>query len=263
MFIIFDTETTGLPLNWNAPITDLNNWPRVIQISWAVYDIEFNLVNEQTLLIKPDNWFIKDLPYWENLGFTKEQVLADKNKKFWTENGYTNEENEKHGKPMPEVLQMFINDLQNCVYMVAHNIDYDFNVLGAEFLRYGLKSNKKLLKICTMKSTTNFVKAPNSYRRNEYKWPTLTELHTKLFNKGFDGAHDAGADVKACASCLELLLKRRIILLPVLVDNSIKYFKYKDLKDEIELHELRTQNRTDNEENIINHENKDFENENN
>lgn len=242
MFIIFDTETTGLPLDWNAPMSNLNNWPRVIQISWQVRDIDFNLISTHTYLIQPDNWHMKDLPYWENLGYTKEQVLLDKGKRFWTENGFTNEQNKKEGLPMQEVLKMFTEDYDKCVYMVAHNIDYDFPVLGAEFLRYGMSTNKKLFKLCTMKSTTNFVQIPG-YKPGTYKWPTLMELHKRLFSKGFDGAHDASADVTACADCLKELLIKRIMLLPMYVNNELRPVRYKDLKDEVELHKLREQNR--------------------
>jgi len=38
MFLIFDTETTGLPKNFNAPITDVDNWPRCVQIAWQLHD---------------------------------------------------------------------------------------------------------------------------------------------------------------------------------------------------------------------------------
>jgi len=30
MYLFFDTETTGLPRNWKAPVTDLDNWPRMV-----------------------------------------------------------------------------------------------------------------------------------------------------------------------------------------------------------------------------------------
>ena len=38
MYLIFDTETTGLPKRWDAPITDTNNWPRCVQIAWQLHD---------------------------------------------------------------------------------------------------------------------------------------------------------------------------------------------------------------------------------
>ena len=38
MYLFFDTETTGLPKNWKAPVTDIDNWPRMIQIGWLLSD---------------------------------------------------------------------------------------------------------------------------------------------------------------------------------------------------------------------------------
>ena len=32
--LFFDTETTGLPSDYNAPINNSHNWPRLVQISW-------------------------------------------------------------------------------------------------------------------------------------------------------------------------------------------------------------------------------------
>jgi DNA polymerase III epsilon subunit-like protein len=46
-----------------------------------------------------------------------------------------------------------------------------------------------------MQESTAFCKIPGPYG---YKWPKLMELHQKLFNEGFDGAHDAMNDVLAC-----------------------------------------------------------------
>jgi uncharacterized protein YprB with RNaseH-like and TPR domain len=37
MYLFFDTETTGLPKNWKAPVTDLNNWPRLVQFAFLKY----------------------------------------------------------------------------------------------------------------------------------------------------------------------------------------------------------------------------------
>jgi hypothetical protein len=37
MYLFFDTETTGLPKNYKAPVTDLNNWPRLVQLAWLFY----------------------------------------------------------------------------------------------------------------------------------------------------------------------------------------------------------------------------------
>ena len=55
--------------------------------------------------------------------------------------------------------------------------------------------------IDTMKLTTEFVGIPNSRGRSGFKYPSMTELHYKLFNRGFEGAHDALVDVEALARC--------------------------------------------------------------
>ena len=53
MYLIFDTETTGLPNNWKAPLTDFDNWPRLVQLAWQLHDIKGNLIEKNNLIIKP------------------------------------------------------------------------------------------------------------------------------------------------------------------------------------------------------------------
>jgi len=44
-----------------------------------------------------------------------------------------------------------------------------------------------------------------------FKYPKLTELHQKLFNTRFDGAHDALADITATVKCFWEMKKRGLI----------------------------------------------------
>ena len=53
MYLIFDTETTGLPKNWKAPITDTDNWPRCVQIAWQLHDEMGELVEDQNYIRVP------------------------------------------------------------------------------------------------------------------------------------------------------------------------------------------------------------------
>lgn len=190
-YTVFDSETTGLPKKWNAKITDLNNWPRVIQLAWVVYDEDGDIVKKQCDLIKPDGWVMP----------TEE---------FWVENGFSQEESEKNGISILDSLNAFKEDLEMSKFLIAHNMSYDYNVVGSEFIRFGLKTKNKPQKICTKEKSTNYckIKKPRGFG---YKWPTLTELHEKLFNKGFEGAHDALADVEACGRCFFELKSRGII----------------------------------------------------
>ena len=65
MYLIFDTETTGLPRNYNAPISDTSNWPRVVQLAWQLHEADGTLVEQKDFLIRPDGF---------NIPFQSEQI---------------------------------------------------------------------------------------------------------------------------------------------------------------------------------------------
>lgn len=190
MYLFFDTETNGKALNFNAPATDLNNWPRITQIGWQLYDENEKLINERYELIKPDGWVVPTT-------------------QFFIDNNMSTERCEEFGKPLLEVITEFIKDIEQSEYLIAHNMKFDVNVLGAEFLRLKVSANKNTKKICTMMESTNYCKI-SGFRG--YKWPTLTELHVKLFGEEFKGAHDALTDVTACSKSFFELKKRGLIL---------------------------------------------------
>ena len=191
MYVFFDTETTGLPKDWKAPMTKLDNWPRVIQLAHISFDENRNLIHEACDLIKPDGWVMPT-------------------DKFWTDHGYTQEKNEKEGIPIALALDGFINSLDNHGgRLVAHNISYDYNVLGAEMIRAKKKASHKPERFCTKEASTNYCKLPGQY--NQFKWPKLDELYRHLFQSDFDGAHDALNDVRATAKCFFELVDRKVI----------------------------------------------------
>lgn len=105
---------------------------------------------------------------------------------------------------------MLIKDINRSKFMIAHNLDFDHKVLGAEMLRYNARASVKTQKICTMKSTTDLCCIPGPYG---FKWPKLEELHRFLFQEDFSGAHDAMNDVKATMRCFIELVNRGVIRL--------------------------------------------------
>ena len=189
MYLFFDTETTGLPRNWKAPVTDLNNWPRMIQIAWILCDDKGNRIESDDYIIKPENFEIP-LEAFKINGISTEKAINE-------------------GVDIEVVLNKFNELIEKTDYIVAHNISFDEKILGAEFLRKKIQSgfNKKR-KICTMQSSANFCKIPGSYG---YKWPKLSELHIKLFGVNFDEAHDASADINATEKCFWEMRKRGLI----------------------------------------------------
>lgn len=184
--LFFDTETTGTPKSYTALMTDVDNWPRVIQLAWAVYTPGGEKVTEHCYLISPDGWEVPK-------------------EKFWIENGHSTERCANEGRPLGVVLALFRESVQICDTMVAHNMQFDYNVLGAEMIRTGMRMGKKLERVCTMEAGVLITKIPGP---RGYKWPKLEELHRHLYNgQAFDGAHDAGADVKACVRCYFRMLE--------------------------------------------------------
>jgi DNA polymerase III epsilon subunit-like protein len=189
MYLFFDTETTGTPRNYKAPVTDLNNWPRLIQLAWILHDKNGDTLAKECFIIKPS-------------GFT---IPADASKIH----GITTDHAQKNGAELIDVLKLFNSQIDSSQYLVAHNISFDKNIVGAEFLRNKMNNpipNKKLL--CTMEGSVNYCAIRGPYG---YKWPKLTELHQKLFNCKFEGAHDALADITATSKCFWEMRKRGLI----------------------------------------------------
>lgn len=58
MYVFIDTETTGLPRNWNAPVGDLENWPRLVQVAWALYDAKNRDLGTSSYIVKPQGFRI-------------------------------------------------------------------------------------------------------------------------------------------------------------------------------------------------------------
>ena len=195
MYLIFDTETSGLPKNPRLLAEYVENWPHIVQLSWGLYNDDGSLISMNDFIIRP-------------VGFT---IDEDSTKIH----GITTEIALREGNMIKDVLYKFKEDWKKVSFVCAHNLDFDLNVIGAEFYRanYRLGSRNIRKKICTMKQTTEYCKIPfsNSKYHSKYKWPRLQELYFKLFNKEFSNAHNAKYDVIACAKCLFHCIENGII----------------------------------------------------
>lgn len=179
MYLFFDTETTGLPLNWNAPVHDIANWPRVVQLAYLYYDEKGSLIDQGDFIIKPE-------------GFT----IPIESSRI---HGITNEMALHEGFNLTSILKTFNDLIIASTYIVAHNISFDEKVVGAEFIRTNITSQiQQKRRICTMKSSVDFCQILGNYG---YKWPKLSELHYRLFKTDFDEAHNAMIDISITAKC--------------------------------------------------------------
>ena len=192
MFLIFDTETTGLPKDWNAPITDLDNWPRVVQLAWQIHDSEGKLIEVQDHIIYPDGF---DIP------FNSTKI-----------HGISTERARNEGKPLSEVLSLFESSLELCEFVVGHNVNFDLNVTGCEFHRTSNRNPLELktpLDSCT-ETTAALCQLPGG-RGGRFKLPKLEELYEFLFKEGFAEAHNAAFDVEATARVFLELIRLNVI----------------------------------------------------
>src|ERR1044072_9248588 len=116
MILFFDTETTGVPKNYKAPVHDLDNWPRVIQLAYAVISDDGKEIHEaECNLIRPDGWVIPK-------------------EKFWIDNGFSTEKNIREGIHITVALNGLRNAIDFCHTIVAHNMDFDMDSFPDVFL---------------------------------------------------------------------------------------------------------------------------------
>lgn len=185
-FLFFDTETTGVPRDRRTNYTNTRNWPRVVQIAWVVFGGDGREHVAEEFLVRPD-------------GFTIPSAAV-------RVHGITTRRAREDGAAIEHVMEQFLPAVESAgAGLVAHNLEFDRNVIGAELHRLGLARpdiERNLFRTpayCTMEGSTAYCRIPGT--RGRLKWPTLEQLHRRLFGTGVDGAHGALADVRACARC--------------------------------------------------------------
>ena len=192
--IIFDTETTGIPLKKRGLITDDANWPYIVQLAWVQID------NETGKIVQSKNYIIKLPP---TVVIPEEAIAVHR---------ITNAKMRKEGISAKLVFKKFMTAVKESKYVVAHNISFDVMVLRAELYRHKMFKNINIfdkgpcIKICTMKYGIGIckIKIINKYTgKEDFKWPSLKELHQKLFQQELqeEKLHDAFADVMVCLRC--------------------------------------------------------------
>jgi len=201
--LILDTETTGLvpkgvrQVNMNT----VNMYPYIIQFSYLICD---NGEIEKTV-----NHIIR-LP--------KEIVMNEKNMSI---HKITNEMSQEQGSDIKTVLLEFGEDLKNNINLiVAHNTEFDWNVIKAEYLRviknnidtnspvefWNVLDSMTLMSrnlYCTMKESVSICKLTTTSKDgSEFeKWPKLEELHKCLFGVVPINLHNSLNDCFVCLRC--------------------------------------------------------------
>lgn len=183
--LFFDTETNGLPKDWNAPGSYVDNWPEAVSIAWAVASSDGDVLSE--------NYFVLNREDVPPQGWDEGAARV---------HGISRELSASCGFSAKWVMKQFQLIASQCQALVAHNLSFDIRIVEADMMRL---LNKRFeppkTQLCTMHLSTEFCAIPSPYKVGQYKWPKLEELHHQLFNEGFGDAHNALADVRACVRC--------------------------------------------------------------
>jgi len=177
MPLFFDTETSGF-YDKKAP-PNAPQQPYIVQFAAILDDDEGNIKGVVNFRV---NSGVKDIAE----GALKVHKI-------------TIEETQKYGVSLNVCCAVFSNFRKMSSRVIAHNVEFDMNVMAAQFARLEKDFNIAEGVFCTMRASSFVLKLPGQY--GKFKWPKLSEAYENLIDKeGFAGAHDAFEDVKACRS---------------------------------------------------------------
>lgn len=191
MKIIFDIETSGLPITQGFcnfyPPNQLDKYDksRIIEISMMKIDNNNKIDSTLTLLIKPKDFYITNT----NIHGISHRYAVN------------------NGQPIIDVLSQIDNFMQNCDTLIAHNIEFDYNILLSECYRVRMNSLieklMKVSKVCTMKIGFDLIKKQLDDKFHPFlKAPKLIDLHKFLYpNSNIVQNHRAEDDTQLCYEC--------------------------------------------------------------
>ena len=187
--LVFDTETTGLPIGKNPSIITTHLWPHIVQLSYILYDTEHQTILEYTDVI------IK-LPKGVYISKESENIHR-----------ISNAISQEQGVDIINELKLFNDILLKADIVIAHNISFDKNMIMVECIRNKVQqnftvNNNRKQEYCSMKNSVNICKIVVKGRNGDYfKYPKLIELHKHLFDTVPNGLHNSMVDVLACLRC--------------------------------------------------------------
>jgi len=176
LYLFLDTETTGVPRSRSAPPEAVRHWPRLVQIAWAAHDESGSCLATETHLVCPMDFVIPAAAARIH-GVSTARARSD-------------------GKPAGWVIERLLCAVaEHGRVLVGHNIAFDRNVVAAEMYRLGYpketveKGFYATRQFCLMMNTATFCGLPGRFGTPKY--PTLAELHSKLFGQELHARHRA------------------------------------------------------------------------
>lgn len=185
-YLFFDIESCGLLEHEHH---------EMVQLASLLANEEAEEMASMSMIIKPVGWTIPGSA--TNI------------------HGITTAYAERVGVPTIVALKTFLMHCMIADYVIAHNIEFDAEIIRQELYKVGLgkaiKSFDSIPKYCTMRELTEFCQLPKRGRGRGYKWPKLGELFKCALNEDMEDAHTAHSDVFALKTIFYELKGRGII----------------------------------------------------
>jgi DNA polymerase III epsilon subunit-like protein len=196
MYVFLDTETTGVPRSRSAMPASMCQWPRLVQVAWAAYGEEGSCLTVEAHLVYPTDFAIP-------AAATRIHGISTARAKL-------------EGLALGWVMEHFLRVIrEHGRILVGHNVGFDRSVIAAEMYRLGYSKTTvemefgSMRQICLMRTTATYCCIRGRFGKAKY--PTLAELHQKLFGAKPHLSHTAPADVETTARCFFRLRELGVI----------------------------------------------------
>jgi len=194
--LIYDTETTGLPI-WDKPSED-SCQPRITQLcAELIEDQTGEVLAALRAIIKPDGW-----------------VIPEELEKL---TGITTAKAETVGARMAVVLPAFLELWKLAGHRVAHNESFDMRMVRIEMFRaQHSEADADDWKVgkafCTCNESKKILNLPPTEKmvatgRKGPKPPNLGEAYQFFTGNPLENAHNAAVDVAACKAIYFALIR--------------------------------------------------------
>ncbi len=169
LFLVFDTETTGLPLHPNAPLV---KQPKIIEFG-AILLLNGEVTEEISFLIDPQESLSEEI--CKITGITDDDLRGR--------------------PPFSERVEQLVELFARCGGCAAHNLPFDKTMMMNELRRCGKAENFPwpVREMCTV----------GVYKEQWGRNPKLIELYADIMGKPLAQTHRALGDVKALVEIIQ------------------------------------------------------------
>lgn len=186
MKLIFDIETCGLPIfekqkkrEFPKPENlDAYNSARIVSIAWILVNENYEIIQQEYYIIKPDNFIIP------------EHVVKI--------HGISTQYAHEFGIPINNMFNRIGEALERVDSILSYNIEFDYNILKSELFRYNqnniIEKLDKKIKKCIMLLSQQYMQMTT--------YPKLCDAFKYMFNENMNNAHNAMEDTINCYKVL-------------------------------------------------------------